>query len=420
MIFPTYIATGSTAQFDITFPYLDPTHVKAKVDGFEVTFTWVNSTRIELDVTPAAGAEVKPYRNTPVDEDVSNFTDGAVLSADDLTRADTYLRYHQEEVEDRLQEIEELTSAPQFEALHGDPTDNTALAAALADKADANHAHTMAEVDDLVATLASKLDDSQASATGLSLLGAANAAAATALLNAFTSTLKGLVPAPGAGVTTTFLRADGSWATPATEVGAVAFGAITGNATDNASLATALGSKASAVHGHDIADVTGLTAALAGKEPAIAAGGAGVYFAGDKTWQALNKAAVGLGNADNTSDANKPVSTAQAAAINAGRLCPVTDSAGDFTVGGADTEEAYRYTGTGGNTATISNSLATNAMVTVYNDGTGNLSIAAGAGVTLVNVAAANTTAFSIPPMSCVTVHKVAAGRIMAAPSKTV
>lgn len=31
----------------------------------------------------------------------------------------------------------------------------------------------------------------------------------------------------------------------------------------------------------------------------------------------LTKAAVGLGNVDNTSDANKPVSTAQAAAINA-------------------------------------------------------------------------------------------------------
>jgi hypothetical protein len=37
---------------------------------------------------------------------------------------------------------------------------------------------------------------------------------ATALLNAFTSALKGLVPASGGG-TTNFLRADGSWAAPA-------------------------------------------------------------------------------------------------------------------------------------------------------------------------------------------------------------
>jgi hypothetical protein len=31
------------------------------------------------------------------------------------------------------------------------------------------------------------------------------------------------------------------------------------------------------------------------------------YFRGDKTWQRLNKAAVGLGNVDNTSDADKPI-----------------------------------------------------------------------------------------------------------------
>lgn len=40
------------------------------------------------------------------------------------------------------------------------------------------------------------------------------------------------------------------------------------------------------------------------------------YFRGDKTFQTLNKSAVGLGNVDNTSDINKPVSTAQQTAIN--------------------------------------------------------------------------------------------------------
>jgi hypothetical protein len=37
---------------------------------------------------------------------------------------------------------------------------------------------------------------------------------ATALLNTFSSTLKGLAPLSGGG-TTNFLRADGTWATPA-------------------------------------------------------------------------------------------------------------------------------------------------------------------------------------------------------------
>jgi hypothetical protein len=57
--------------------------------------------------------------------------------------------------------------------------------------------------------------------------------------------------------------------------------------------------------------------ALDGKEPTITAGTTSQYYRGDKTFQTLDKAAVGLGNVDNTSDANKPVSTAQATAIAA-------------------------------------------------------------------------------------------------------
>jgi hypothetical protein len=54
-----------------------------------------------------------------------------------------------------------------------------------------------------------------------------------------------------------------------------------------------------------------------GKEPAISAGTTGQYYRGDKTFQTLDKTAVGLGNVDNTSDANKPISTATQTALNA-------------------------------------------------------------------------------------------------------
>lgn len=53
-----------------------------------------------------------------------------------------------------------------------------------------------------------------------------------------------------------------------------------------------------------------------GAEPVIAAGTTGQYWRGDKTWQTLNSAAVGLGSVNNTSDVNKPVSTAQQTALN--------------------------------------------------------------------------------------------------------
>jgi hypothetical protein len=56
---------------------------------------------------------------------------------------------------------------------------------------------------------------------------------------------------------------------------------------------------------------------LSGKENTVAAGTTAQYYRGDKTWQTLDKAAVGLGNVDNTSDANKPVSIATQTALNA-------------------------------------------------------------------------------------------------------
>lgn len=61
---------------------------------------------------------------------------------------------------------------------------------------------------------------------------------------------------------------------------------------------------------------TATQTALNGKEPTITAGTVTDYWRGDKTWQPLNKAAVGLGNVDNTSDADKPVSTAVQTSLN--------------------------------------------------------------------------------------------------------
>ena len=55
---------------------------------------------------------------------------------------------------------------------------------------------------------------------------------------------------------------------------------------------------------------------LTGKENTIPAGTTGQYYRGDKTFQTLDKNAVGLGNVDNISDLNKPISTATQTALN--------------------------------------------------------------------------------------------------------
>lgn len=61
---------------------------------------------------------------------------------------------------------------------------------------------------------------------------------------------------------------------------------------------------------------TAQASAIAAKENAITAGTTAQYWRGDKTWQTNDKASVGLSNVDNTSDASKPVSTAQQTALN--------------------------------------------------------------------------------------------------------
>lgn len=66
----------------------------------------------------------------------------------------------------------------------------------------------------------------------------------------------------------------------------------------------------------DAVTMAQLTAALAGKEDVLPMGTTAQYFRGNKTLATLNKAAVGLGNVDNTSDMAKPVSTAQQTALD--------------------------------------------------------------------------------------------------------
>jgi hypothetical protein len=61
---------------------------------------------------------------------------------------------------------------------------------------------------------------------------------------------------------------------------------------------------------------TATATSIATKEGTIAAGTTAQYWRGDKSWQTLNSTAVGLANVDNTSDVNKPVSTATTTALN--------------------------------------------------------------------------------------------------------
>ena len=69
------------------------------------------------------------------------------------------------------------------------------------------------------------------------------------------------------------------------------------------------------------------------------------YLRGDGTWQAFSKSTVGLGNVDNTSDADKPISTAQQTALDA-----KVNKAGDTMTGVLTIDSA------GGTTSSVGNS----------------------------------------------------------------
>jgi hypothetical protein len=80
--------------------------------------------------------------------------------------------------------------------------------------------------------------------------------AATAALNSFSGTIKGLVPA-SLGGTVNYLRADGQWLPPA--VGSVTWGSITGSLPTQADLQGALDGKAALTHTHTAAAMPAYT-----------------------------------------------------------------------------------------------------------------------------------------------------------------
>ena len=84
----TYTANGSTNQFDITFSYIEQSHVKVYVNNVEDTnFTFVNSTRIQTSSTPTNGQVVKIDRVTPTSARLVDFADGSVLTESDLDKS---------------------------------------------------------------------------------------------------------------------------------------------------------------------------------------------------------------------------------------------------------------------------------------------------------------------------------------------
>ncbi len=145
-----------------------------------------------------------------------------------------------------------------------------------------------------------------------------------------------------------------------------------------------LAGKANTVHTHAIADVTNLQPSLDAKEPTIASGTTAQYWRGDKSWQTLDKTAVGLANVDNTSDVNKPISSATQTALNAkANDSAVVHNTGAEAVAGVKTfasspvvptpttgTDAVNKTYVDSGTTTLTNKRITKRFTTIVSSGT--------------------------------------------------
>jgi hypothetical protein len=124
-------------------------------------------------------------------------------------------------------------------------------------------------------------------------------------------------------------------------------------------------------------------------EPPITATTSADYYRGDKTFATLNKAAVGLGNVDNTSDANKPVSTAQQTALDAktNKLIVTNRQTASYTLVLSDADKLVEMNVGSANNLTVplnsSVAFATGTQILLAQYGAGQTTIVATSGVTV-------------------------------------
>ena len=103
--YSVYTGNVTNDQFAVSFSYIPKEHVFASVNYVNATFTWVNSSTIQLDSVPANAARVEVRRVTPVANPLVDFTDGSTLVAADLDTVTLQQTYINQEQDDQFQDV---------------------------------------------------------------------------------------------------------------------------------------------------------------------------------------------------------------------------------------------------------------------------------------------------------------------------
>ena len=97
-----YTGNGSTTNYSFTFPYLDKTDVKVRIDGTiqdTTAYSFANATTIAMDTAPARGAKVVILRDTNVDSRKATFYAGSAIKSEDLNDNSDQVLYTVQEID---------------------------------------------------------------------------------------------------------------------------------------------------------------------------------------------------------------------------------------------------------------------------------------------------------------------------------
>src|SRR5210317_303970 len=127
----TYTGNGSTTQYSIPFEFIDSTHVKAFIDGVETSAFTISSSTLTFTTAPANASTIRIERQTPNNQRLIDFTDGSVLTEQDLDKSADQNFYIAQEITDDSASKLGLDTDDKYDAQNkiiknvADPVNNT-------------------------------------------------------------------------------------------------------------------------------------------------------------------------------------------------------------------------------------------------------------------------------------------------------
>lgn len=341
-----YTGDGSTKNYTFTFPYLDSSHIKVRLNGTLTTlFTFLNASTIQLTSAPAGGVVIEIRRETPKDSPIVNFTDGSVLLEKDLDLMVAYDLYIAQETDDISKSSISQDSTGVYQALNKRIVN-------VADPVDAQDAVTKTWAETgmtsqlVIATAQASTATSQA-ASATTSASAAAASAATAATKAGEASSSATTAATQATTATTQAT---TATTKATAAAASATAAAT-SATAAANSATDAASYQTSVHADAITASAGATTATTKASDALG-------YANSANTAATTATSQATAAATSATSASSSATTAGSSASSAANSASVANSA----AGNASTSATAA--GTSANNASTS---ATNAATSATN-----------------------------------------------------